>query len=897
MSSDSSASVKLDRRRIRRDPDVTLARASDGRLDTFIPMGIPLAGPSDRRVSDASSPRIDLPEHRFDDVPHKVSGDSSGDGSSYARSGGDSKVSETSNRVETEEGTSGGEKGSFVDFRNAEPKSPGPGLGHGIKLDDSNDVESSMNSSRVYALTPAGGWEGISIFYPQANDRPWSPPSGYMCVYECFIKNGGLCFRIPMLLLQYCHRRRISLSQLTHGSIRAMMAVVVLTAEHGGVVNLDEFEEISSFSPIGNSVRFYVSPRGGYQLVKGHSRQVSRHRWSRYFYVEISRRTIGEFSKPIRVGWNFLPGDFYLLLEDNSPKAQQDSNKKAGSSQRKKSSTPSKKKTVQTRPKKTSMVKLNLDVVDSDEEFELPKAAPPTVREGLRPEKAPITHGRGKGLMGGLLAESRRAEEARLERERHKEVAKRKSRAEEKKAAEAETKKKKRVDEERGMAKPLKEKKRSAQEALGSGDRVEKLARFNTVGLPVEVDHLYAGVVVRVGDGDASSSSPFDFVFDFRGGGKHISQVPLACLQFVRCVRGGPEFLSPPAVYSSSSDPDTRFAMSAVSMLAGYNFLSDARYDLDQRNRKLNTQNGDLVSESNRSKEARTRAELEAAKLKDLLTHSQQVNGELIARRDDLSSKVDALTSALAEAEEAKKVVESRIEGEVAELRSSSKDVVARPVEEVKKKAKDKLRRSIEIMEERSKAQTEADRLASLASQVVGAIRRMDKAAKDGVLIDAAKKEKLEARLASYTAEAESIVLPSLPTDSSDDEEIEPKKGVALDISSSDSSDEEGEKSEVDGRSSVAGKTLALTLAEIEEAANFEAEDGNQLRVELFGDQSEAEGDFGETAATKEPAATREPASIDAPVSVEEPAVDAATRELIAPLFADSNLEELETVS
>ncbi|KFK24162.1 hypothetical protein AALP_AAs73060U000100, partial [Arabis alpina] len=427
---------------------------------------------------------------------------------------------------------------------------------------------------------------------------------------------------------------------------------------------------------------------------------------------------------------------------------------------------------------------------------------------GLRPEKAPITHGRGKGLMGGLLAESRRAEEARLEREQQKEAAKRKLRAEEKKKAEAEAKrKKKRADEEKEMAKSIREKKRSAHEALGSGDQAEKVARFNTVGLPVEVDHLYAGAVVRVGDGDESSSSPYDFVFDFRGGGKHISQVPLACLQFVRCVRGGADFLSPPEVDSSSSDPDTRFAMSVVSMLAGYNFLSDARHSLDQRNRELNAQNSELVSESSRLKEARTRAESEVAKLKDLLNHSQGVNGELIASRDDLSSKVDALTLALTEAEEAKKEVESRIEGEVAELRSSSKDDVARAVEEAKKRAKDKLRRSIEIMEERSKAQTEADRLASLASQVVGAIRRMEKAAKDGVPIDAAKKEKLEARLASYTAEADSIVLPPLPSDSSDDDEAEPKKGVALDISSSDSSDKEGEKSEPEGRSSVAGKT------------------------------------------------------------------------------------------
>ncbi|KFK37432.1 hypothetical protein AALP_AA4G256300 [Arabis alpina] len=555
MSSDSSASVKLDRKRTRRNPDVTLARALDGRLDTFIPMGIPLAGPSDRCVSDASSPRIDMPEHRFDDVPQKVSRDSSSDGSSYACSGGDSKIYETSNRVKTEEGTSGGEKGSFVDFRNAEPKSPGPGLGHGIRLDDSNDVESSMNSSRVYALTLAGGWDQISIVYPQANDRPRSPPSGYMCVYECFIKNGGLCFPIPRLLLQYCHRRRISLSadawfDSSHddcgGSCcRAWWGV----------------EPVKRKTPKDSIVT----------LLRKDKKHI--HHWPDFLSHRIAR------SYP-----RFSTGDFYLPLEDNSPEVWRGSNKKTGSSQRKKSSTPSKKRTVQIRPKKTSMVKLNLDVVDSDEEFELPKAAPPTVREGLRPEKAPITHGRGKRLMGGLLAESRRAEEARLEREQQKEAAKRKSRGEEKKKVEAEAKKKKRADEEKEMAKSIKEKKRSAHEALGSGDQAEKVARFSTVGLPVEVDHLYAGAIVRVGNGDESSSSPDDFVFDFRGGGKHISQVPLACLQFLRCVRGDPDFLSPPAVDSSSSDPDTRFAMSAVSMLAGYNFLSDARYTLDQRN-------------------------------------------------------------------------------------------------------------------------------------------------------------------------------------------------------------------------------------------------------------------------------------------------------------------------
>ncbi|KFK40882.1 hypothetical protein AALP_AA2G054600 [Arabis alpina] len=878
MSSDSSASVNLDRKRVCLDPNVTLARASDHAFDAYVPTGVPLVGRSDRQPSGASSSEIELPTFRPEVAPpmetepispRSALGDSTEGESSYANPESSSRGSDDSGRVDTDEGTSGAGKRSLVNFQTAKPKSPGSGLGHGIRLDDTNDVASTMTVRLVNALKPASGWEGISIIYPQANDRPWSPPSGYICVYECFIKNGGLCFPVPRLLLQYCHRRRIPLSQLTHGSMRTMMVVVVLAAVYGGVVNLDEFEEISSFSSMGNTGRFYVSPRGGYQLVAGHSSQVTRFQWSRYFYVDISRRTIGEFSRPIRVGWNFRPvepvkrktskdsiitllrknkshirqwpdflsyriarsyprfssGDFYLPLEDNSPDIPQSSNKKSSSNRKQKGSTPAKRKNVpaQSRPKKSSMVKLNLDVVDSDEECELPRVDPLAQREGLRSDKTPITHGRDKGLMGGLLAESRRGEEARLEKERWKEDAKRKSRDEEKKKkAEDEAKRRKRADEEKEKekARSAKEKKRSAQEALGSRDRVEKVARFNTVGLPVER--------------------------------RRKAYLPSSLgLSSVRPLRSRRTRLSFSASYRFFFQrSSTQFAMYAVS------------------NRKLNTQNGELVAESSRSKEARTRAESEVVKVKDLLSHSKQMNGELIASRDELSSKVAALTSALAKAEEAKKDEVSRIEGEVAELRSSSKVAVARAVEE----------------------------LSDWGHQKDG------EGGKGWVPIDAAKKEKLEAPLASYIAEADSIVLPSLPTDSSDGEETEPKKNVALDISSSDSSDEEAERSEVDGRTSVAGKTPALTLAEIEEAANVEAEQVNQLTAELFGDQGEAEGDAGvpgyeDRVAAEETAAIEEPASIEAPASFEEPSIDAATGQPIAPLFPDSNLEEPETAS
>ncbi|KFK32303.1 hypothetical protein AALP_AA6G224900 [Arabis alpina] len=294
MSSDSSASVKLERKRVRIDPDVTLARASDHAFDASIPTGVPLVRISDRRSSDASSPEIELPTHRPEDCPPQETGPSAPRpalrgstevGSSYANHEASSKGYEPSDRVETDDGTSGGDKGSLVNFQNAEPKSPGPGLVEPVKRKTPED------------------------------------------------------------------------------------SVITLLRRN-----------------------------------KSHIRH-----WPEFLAFRIAR------SYP-----RFSSGDFYIPLNDNSPDPPSGSNKKKDTTRKKKGSTPVKKKAelAQIRPRKTPMVKLNLDVVDSDEELELPKAAPVAEREGFRPEKAPMTHGRGKGMMGGLLADSCRAEAARLEREK-----------------------------------------------------------------------------------------------------------------------------------------------------------------------------------------------------------------------------------------------------------------------------------------------------------------------------------------------------------------------------------------------------------------------------------------------------------------------------------------------
>ncbi|KFK24081.1 hypothetical protein AALP_AAs65758U000100 [Arabis alpina] len=304
-------------------------------------VGVSLAGPLDRRSSDASSPEVELPEHRSETTPLQKTGpsvsrlvvrDSTEEGSLYVRLETSSGRSEPSDQVETDEDTSVGDKGSLVNFRSAMPKSPGPGLGHGIKLDDSNDVASTMRSSLVYAVEP----------------------------------------------------------------------VKTKTLEDSVITLL------------------------------GKDKHHIRH-WPNFLSHRIER------------------SNFYVPLEDNSPDLPSGSNKKKDTSRKRK--------------------------VDSDEELELPKMAPAARREGLRPEKAPIAHGRGKRTMtgGGLLADSHRAEAAQLEREKRKEALRRTQKEEERKKKEdAEAKKKKRTEEERKTKFAL-QKKRSAQEALGSGDRIEKL--------------------------------------------------------------------------------------------------------------------------------------------------------------------------------------------------------------------------------------------------------------------------------------------------------------------------------------------------------------------------------------------------------------------------------------
>src|SRR5690606_1194682 len=89
------------------------------------------------------------------------------------------------------------------------------------------------------------GANGVTFIIPSAEQRPWSPPIGYECVYESYF--GGdtkLWFPIPRLITSYVKRRKAALSQFVNGSWRVAVALMVMAAEVDVSMSVRTFEEL-----------------------------------------------------------------------------------------------------------------------------------------------------------------------------------------------------------------------------------------------------------------------------------------------------------------------------------------------------------------------------------------------------------------------------------------------------------------------------------------------------------------------------------------------------------------------------------------------------------------------------------------------------------------------------
>ncbi|XP_019090070.1 PREDICTED: uncharacterized protein At3g60930, chloroplastic-like [Camelina sativa] len=132
----------------------------------------------------------------------------------------------------------------------------------------------------------------VTIFIPRADQRPWSPPEGYICLYEGYFTECRLLFPIPALISLYAQRRRIAICQFVPGAICNFMAVLTIAAEVGLNIGGQCFEQLSNFKSSNSLHRWEVNMRPAHNFLAG--QRVSKFKkWvNHYFYVRVDQYSL-----------------------------------------------------------------------------------------------------------------------------------------------------------------------------------------------------------------------------------------------------------------------------------------------------------------------------------------------------------------------------------------------------------------------------------------------------------------------------------------------------------------------------------------------------------------------------------------------------------------------------
>ena len=156
----------------------------------------------------------------------------------------------------------------------------------GLDGQDWDDVDPTHSTLEgVSSLMEASRASGVTFMIPRSDQRPWSPPVGYCCVYESFFgEDSRLWFPIPRLITSYCFRRGIAISQLMNGAVRIAVALMVMAAEIDVSLTVRIFEELTQVQPKPNGL-YSVQMRTGLNVFT--SPLIKTRRWQRsYFYVK-----------------------------------------------------------------------------------------------------------------------------------------------------------------------------------------------------------------------------------------------------------------------------------------------------------------------------------------------------------------------------------------------------------------------------------------------------------------------------------------------------------------------------------------------------------------------------------------------------------------------------------
>ncbi|KAL0756162.1 hypothetical protein Bca101_093830 [Brassica carinata] len=153
---------------------------------------------------------------------------------------------------------------------------------------------------------------------PTADERPWTTPPGWMCLYEVFFTHSHLWFPLPRLLTSYAAAWDIALTQFTPPAMRNVVAALVLGSEVGIDVDLRFFEELANISrnPWTPNT-FYINIKSRHDILRGRVSKV--HEWfQRYFFVRIDSASVADLNAVLRGTWNSSPSESLVLSLSSS---------------------------------------------------------------------------------------------------------------------------------------------------------------------------------------------------------------------------------------------------------------------------------------------------------------------------------------------------------------------------------------------------------------------------------------------------------------------------------------------------------------------------------------------------------------------------------------------------
>ncbi|KAF8088706.1 hypothetical protein N665_0532s0066 [Sinapis alba] len=169
--------------------------------------------------------------------------------------------------------------------------------------------------SSVQALLEKCGDAGVTYLIPTKQERPWSPPIGYQCIYEAYFEEDTkLWFPIPCLVTSYVSRRQVAISQVGNCSYRIPMALMVLSVEIDISLNVRAFEELTSVRALKGGL-FTIRIRPNYNIITDHPNKT--HKCKRnYFFVKVDEFAFHEPpGNDFQVSWRWKIADHPKTLD------------------------------------------------------------------------------------------------------------------------------------------------------------------------------------------------------------------------------------------------------------------------------------------------------------------------------------------------------------------------------------------------------------------------------------------------------------------------------------------------------------------------------------------------------------------------------------------------------